>query len=166
LTKTEFKVLFDLHFDAIRRYLYYRCSDSELASDIAQDLFTRIWEKDMSIDPARDKALLYKMASDMFVSKNRRKQIELNFANSIEIKNVTDSPDKIIEMEQLRSNYSKILSEMPEKIRVTFLMSRGEDLKYQEIAELLKIDVKTVEKRMSGALALLRRKLLGKATNK
>jgi RNA polymerase sigma-70 factor (ECF subfamily) len=83
LGKEEFKRLFDTHFDAIRRYLYYRCSDTELASDVAQDLFTRIWEKQMDIDPLKDKALLYKMASDMIVSKFRRKKIEMNYGKRV-----------------------------------------------------------------------------------
>jgi RNA polymerase sigma factor (sigma-70 family) len=160
LTQVEFKSLFDTHFDAIRRYVYYRCSDSELASDITQDLFTKIWEKDMKVDPVKDKALLYKMASDMFVSKMRRKKVELNYSNSIEIGNISDSPEKIVEMEQLRTNYAKSLAQMPEKLRIAFLLSREEDMKYHEIAERLNIGVKAVEKRMNGALTILRKNLL------
>lgn len=160
MTRTEFKTLFDTHFDAIRRYIYYRCSDSELASDIAQDLFTKIWEKDMKVDHLKDKALLYKMASDLFVSKMRRKKVELNYSNSIEFENISESPDKIVEMEQLRAKYSQSMAKMPEKTRVTFLLSRGEGLKYHEIAERLNIGIKAVEKRMNGALTILRRDLL------
>jgi RNA polymerase sigma-70 factor (ECF subfamily) len=48
---------------------------------------------------------------------------------------------------------------MPEKQRTAFLMSREESLKYSEIAERLNISVKAVEKRMNGALELLRKEL-------
>jgi RNA polymerase sigma-70 factor (ECF subfamily) len=159
LRKEEFKKLFDTYFDAIRRYLYYRCSDSELASDVAQDLFTRIWEKSMQIDPLKDKALLYKMASDMIISKLRRKKVELNYSSSIVIEEYRNTPESNIEYKQLQLKYSEILLKMPEKVRTTFLMSRGEGLKYTEIAERLNVSIKAIEKRMNLALALLRREI-------
>jgi RNA polymerase sigma-70 factor (ECF subfamily) len=159
LGKEEFKRLFDTHFDAIRRYLYYRCSDTELASDVAQDLFTRIWEKQMDIDPLKDKALLYKMASDMIVSKFRRKKIEMNYAGSIVFTNDDSSVSDQVEYEELARKYSSTLVKMPEKQRTAYMMSREESLKYSEIAERLNISVKAVEKRMAGALELLRREL-------
>lgn len=160
MRETEFKNLFDMHFDAIRRYIYYRCSDNELASDIAQDLFTKIWEKNKQINPLKDKALLYKMASDMLVSRMRRKKIEINYTNSVIIEKSSDLPDRDINIAQLKTSYISALSEMTENTRITYLMSREEDMKYHEIADLLGIGVKAVEKRMSAALEILRKKLL------
>ncbi len=149
-----------MHFDAIRRYIYYRCSDSELASDIAQDLFTKIWEKNKQINPHKDKALLYKMASDMLVSRMRRRKIEINYTNSVIIEKSSDLPDRDINIAQLKTSYIDALSEMTENSRITYLMSRDEDMKYHEIADILGIGVKAVEKRMSTALGILRKKLL------
>jgi len=149
-----------MHFDAIRRYIYYRCSDSELASDIAQDLFVKIWEKNKQVNPLKDKALLYKMASDMLVSRMRRKKIEINYSNSIIIEKSSDLPDKDINIAQLKTSYINALSEMTENTRITYLMSREEDMKYNEIADILGIGVKAVEKRISAALEILRKKLL------
>lgn len=160
MRETEFKDLFDMHFDAIRRYIYYRCSDSELASDIAQDLFTKIWEKNKQINPLKDKALLYKMASDMLVSRMRRKKIEINYTNSVIIERSSDLPDRDINIAQLKTSYISALSEMTENKRITYLMSREEDMKYHEIADIMGISVKAVEKRMSAALEILRKKLL------
>lgn len=160
MRETEFKDLFNMHFDAIRRYIYYRCSDSELASDIAQDLFTKIWEKNKQVNPLKDKALLYKMASDMLVSRMRRKKIEINYTNSVIIEKSSDLPDRDINIAQLKTSYINALSEMTENTRITYLMSREEDMKYHEIADILGIGVKAVEKRMSAALEILRKKLL------
>lgn len=157
LTREKFKVLFDTHFDSIRRYLYYRCSDTELASDVAQDLFMKIWEKGREIDPVKDKALLYKMASDMIVSRFRKQKVEHNYLSSINISEVSNfNAVNESEYRELAERYSKTLSIMPEKQRTTFLMSREENLKYYEIAERLNISVKAVEKRVKGALEQLR----------
>jgi len=157
LRKEEFKKLFETHFDAIRRYLYYRCSDADLASDVAQDLFTRIWEKGMNLDPDNDKALLYKMASDMIVSKLRRKKVELNYVSSVVSEPGDFNPGQNLEYNELAKRYSDVLISIPEKQREAFLLSRNENLNYREISERLNISVKSVEKRISGALGILKK---------
>jgi RNA polymerase sigma-70 factor (ECF subfamily) len=64
------------------------------------------------------------------------------------------------EFEEMKNRYSEALLLMPNVQRATFLMSREEDLKYHEIAQRLGVSVKTVEKRISGALQILKNKLL------
>ena len=58
--------------------------------------------------------------------------------------------------EQLKGDYDKALKKLPEKQRTVFLLSRVENLKYSEIADMLDISVKAVEKRMNLALNHLR----------
>jgi RNA polymerase sigma-70 factor (ECF subfamily) len=61
-----------------------------------------------------------------------------------------------MEFEQLKESYRSALEKMPENQRTVFLMSRVENLKYSEIAEMAGIGVKAVEKRMTKALDYLR----------
>ncbi|RLE02241.1 MAG: RNA polymerase sigma-70 factor, partial [Bacteroidetes bacterium] len=75
MNKEEFKILFDLYFEDIRRYLYYRCGDTTVSTDLAQDTFMRIWEKQMDLQAERDVGLLYKIAGDLFVSHMRREKL-------------------------------------------------------------------------------------------
>ncbi|HCT94779.1 MAG: hypothetical protein A2X19_06460 [Bacteroidetes bacterium GWE2_39_28] len=157
MSKEEFRNLFDKRFDSVRSFIYYRCSDEEMASDIAQDVFTKIWEKGMNVHPDRDKNLLYKMASDMFITRMRRKRIELDFRNSIKIDREENSPEDDMLYNQLKGNYAKVLGEMNQGQRDVFLMSRSEGLKYEEISQRLGIGVKAVEKRMNGALKMLKK---------
>ncbi len=130
-----------------------------MASDIAQDVFTKIWEKGIYLHPDRDKNLLYKMASDAFISKIRRKKTELNFVNSITIENSELTGEDNLKYQDLKHQYSKALSDMTRQQREAFLMSRSQGLKYDEIAKSLNISVKAVEKRISSSLALLKRRV-------
>lgn len=157
MSREEFRNLFDKRFDSVRSFIYYRCSDEEVASDIAQDVFTKIWEKGMNVHPERDKNLLYKIASDMYITKMRRKRVELNFRNSIKIDREDNSPEDDMLYSQLKENYAKVLGEMNQGQRDVFLMSRSEGLKYEEISQRLGIGVKAVEKRMNGALKILKK---------
>jgi RNA polymerase sigma-70 factor (family 1) len=159
LTKEEFKILFDTYFDSVRSYLFFRGAEKEQASDLAQDVFLRIWEKQLDIDPRTAKRLLYKIANDMFISQYRREDLELNYRKSLK-KDMSDiSPEEQLQYAELFDNYTKALAGLSEKQRTVFLMSRIEGLKYQEIAERLNLSVKAVEKRMSITLAYLRKKL-------
>ena len=53
----------------------------------------------------------------------------------------------------------KALDELPEQCKRIFAMSRFEQLKYQQIADALGINVKAVEHQMGKALKHLRNKL-------
>ena len=159
MTKDEFKKLFDMHFDPIRSYIYYRSADKELATDIAQDTFMRVWEKKLKPEKGKEKALLYKIASDMFISRYRKNQSAQKYQQSLTLDFKSDSPEDQMQYKELKNTYETALTEMPDKQRTVFLMSRMEELKYAEIATALNISVKAVEKRMGLALKFLRGRL-------
>jgi len=159
VTREQFKTIFDKYFDDIRRYLYYRCGDEALSTDLAQDTFMRIWEKDLVLLPGKDAGLLYKIAGDLFVSHTRRDKLRQEAPERIRFESGSRTPEEELEMQELQEKYEKALVKLPENQRIVFLMSRMEELTYAEIASRLTISVKAVEKRMSGALARLRKEI-------
>nr|NQU91485.1 sigma-70 family RNA polymerase sigma factor [Bacteroidota bacterium] len=156
MTRANFKEIFENHFDAVRNYIYYRSGDTEMATDIAQETFMRLWEKQLMPLPDKTKGLLFKMAGDLFVSTYRRQKTELNIKLNIKPETTDESPEDQMEFEELKNNYELALKNLPEKQRIVFLMSRMDGLKYQEIADALDLSIKAVEKRMSLALAYLK----------
>jgi len=156
LTKADFKEIFNSYFDAVRNYVYYRSGDADLATDIAQDTFMRIWEKQRKPDPENPKALLFKIAGDMFVSAYRKQKTAMNFQMNLKPDILFETPEDRIKFEELKQNYQIALQHLPEKQRVVFLMSRMDGMKYTEIAQSLGLSIKAVEKRMKQALAYLK----------
>ncbi len=159
MNRDEFKYLFDTYFENVRNYVYFRSGDKELSTDIAQEVFMRLWEKKMKLNPEKTKGLLYKMSSDMFISRYRRGLVESDYISSVDFKIETQTPLDDIQYKELKRRYADALNKLPEKQRIVFLMSRKEELKYLEIAERLRISVKAVEKRMKNALAFLKDEL-------
>ncbi len=161
MTKDEFKILYDNQFDRIRDYIYFRSGDKECATDIAQDVFIKLWEKNFEYHPQKSISLLYKLASDEFISKYRHTKAARNYKKYIQFKldDTEIKPDELMEYKQLKNEYEKTLSEMTEKQRIVFLLSRHNGLKQSEIAEQLGISIKAVEKRIKYALDLLRKRL-------
>jgi RNA polymerase sigma-70 factor (ECF subfamily) len=66
-------------------------------------------------------------------------------------------PGKELELDE-KIDLRTAISELPDKLKSVYLLSRVDGYKYNEIAEILGISVKAVEKRMSKTLALLRKK--------
>ena len=157
LTQEEFKELFEMQFAQVRNYVFYRSGNIEVATDIAQETFLKIWEKRNSVHPEKMKGLLYKIAGDLFLSHYRREKHSFNFFQHFVLDGEEQSPEEIYSFEQLKGNYENALENMQEKQRTVFLLSRAENLKYYEIAERLNISVKAVEKRMKFALEHLRK---------
>lgn len=160
LDKADFKFIFDNHFEEVRRYIFYRCGDEETASDLAQEVFMRVWEKRTKLTLDYIKPLLYKIAGDCVVSDYRKKTVQIGFAQNMKLESENISPQDQLQYEELKQQYAKALEQLSESQRTTFLMSRNDELKYNEIAERLNISVKAVEKRITETLRLLRSKLL------
>jgi RNA polymerase sigma-70 factor (ECF subfamily) len=156
LTQQEFKKLFENHFAQVRNFVFYRSGNADVATDIAQETFLKIWEKQDSIQPEKVKGLLFKIAGDLYISHYRKEKRSFNFFNNYIFNNESQSPEEEMAFDQLKENYAKALEKMNEKQRTVFLLSRAENLKYTEIAELLGVSVKAVEKRMKLALEHLR----------
>lgn len=156
LTREEFKKIFDDHFAHVRNYVFYRSGNIEVATDIAQDTFLKIWEKQNQMQTDKVKGLLFKIANDLFISYYRKEKRSFDFFKHYQFDVQDHSPEEQLAFKQLKANYKAALEGMPENQRTVFLMSRVENLKYNEIATMVGVSVKAVEKRMSKALEYLR----------
>ena len=160
LCKKGFKDIYDVHFDAVRRYVYYRCGDMETASDLAQDVFMKVWEKRDSLNNRYIKPFLYRMATNYSISHYRKEKSQINFEQSMKIEHYADStPEDETSFNELTAAYERILKQMTDRQRTVYLMSREKEMKYAEIANRLQISVKAVEKHISAALRLLKMRI-------
>ena len=158
MTKEDFQKIYTEHFDAIRRYLYYRLGDTELASDITQETFVKIWEKEFYYNPTKTKSLLYKIASDKLNSYYRKNKLNQDYAHHVQL-NFKDEVTNTTEETELMEQYTLAIVKLTENEKTVFLMSRLDSLTYKEIAERLDISVKAIEKRMSQALRKLKKEM-------
>ena len=151
-----FKSLFDTYFNQIKNFVYYKVSDVDLAEDIAQECFVKIWENKGKINPDTAKSYLYTIATNLSINHLKKQSVVYKFLNRKFKSAETETPLYIMEEKEFDEQLQKALNGLPEKQRIVFLMNRIDDLKYVEIAERLGISVKAVEKRMTQALKKLR----------
>lgn len=159
VTEEGFRTLFEDYFEEIRRYLFFRSGDTVVSTDIAQETFMRIWEKQLDPEKGKEAALLYTIASNLLISHFRRERVSRKAQTEMDMELRGGDHEHEIYYRELKALYRKILMRLPEKQRVVFMMSRMEHFSYREIAGRLGISIKTVEKRMNRALKQLRLEL-------
>ncbi len=143
----------------LRNYMYYKCGDSELANDIVQDAFLKFWDNCKKVIPGKARSFLFTIANNLFLNEYAKSKVALTF-KSIPKKNSThETPEYLLEEKEFGEKLQKALSNLTEAQRTAFLMNRIDGKKYKEIAEILGISVKAVEKRIHNALLSLRKEI-------
>ena len=156
--------------------LSYRfVQNREAAEDIAQDVFIKIYEKRLKFDPkAKFTTWLYRVTVNASIDFLRRTKKGISFEKTTFSDDSGDSrtqrdfkdpkavsPLAVIEDKELRNAVQKAIGELPEKYRQVILLYRFEDLPYREIAQILGITEKAVERRLYQAKEHLRNSLKG-----
>ena len=152
-----YRKVFDQYGEPLRHFLAYKSKDVELAEDLVQDAFHKLWVNCKKVTPEKVKSYLYTVANNLFLNKVKRQGVESRFLQSRRRKGDHETPEYLMEAEEFRSRLTKAIEDLPEDERVVFLMNRLDAKKYREIAEELDISIKTVEKRMHKALKSLRK---------
>jgi len=154
----NFKFLFNKHFKQIRNFIYYRTANIELAEDLSQDCFFKLWEKIGQIRNETALSYVYKIARNLTIDaiKEKTERFELEF--SITPAN-SETPEHLMEQMEFDRQLKKAIACLSFKQREVFLMNRIDDLTYKEIARTLDISEKAVEKRMAKALKFLNQNL-------
>lgn len=158
--ESTFKEIFSKHFKPLRNYFYYKYGDYEKAKDLMQESFIKLWDncKDVPYDKA--KGFVFTLARNSFLNELKRGQMIQKHKNNAPKKILhIQSPHYVLEEKEFLDKINSAISSLPDKNREVFLLNRIDGKTYREIAEILDISIKTVEKWMHDALVVLRKKI-------
>lgn len=154
-----FNKLFKSFSKDLHDYLYYKYGESNNPKDIVQVAFEKLWKNCNNIMAGKAKSFLYTVANNEMLNSISRKKTVLNY-NMQKPKDYTvETPEFLLEEKEYHDRLKKAIEELSEEQRVTFLLNRIEGKKHQEIADMLGISRKAVEKRIYTALNILRQKV-------
>ncbi|MEL6842598.1 MAG: sigma-70 family RNA polymerase sigma factor [Bacteroidota bacterium] len=159
MNRSDFKQYYDQYFDPLRSYLYYRSGNQALATDLSQEVFLIVWQKQMRIFPEQTPAVFFKIAKDLFISHLRKQKVRELHLQTLKLDFSQNEAVQRMSFTDLQAQYERLLAAMPEKQRVVFLMNRMEGATYREIAARLNLSVKAIEKRMHLAISFLKQHL-------
>ena len=154
-----FKTVFDLWQEAIFNFLIFKTRDQARAEDLLQEAFLRLWNSRARLNENQSlKNYLYTIADNLVLNEIRHDKVVARHKAETKAPIFTNTvnPEFILEEKEWKDQLEGAIASLPEKPRIVFLMSRLEDLSYQEIADRLSISIKTVETHMVKALKHLR----------
>lgn len=154
-----FNGIFKSYSKDLHDFLYYKYGASNNPKDIVQAAFEKLWKNCKNVMPEKAKSFLYTVANNEMLNAIARKKTVLNYSLHKPKDYTIESPEYLLEEKEYHDRLKKALEELSEEQRVTFLLNRIEGKKHQEIANMLGISRKAVEKRIYTALKILREKV-------
>lgn len=165
LLKTDKKKAIEQLYERYWKSLYLSAfsiiKDAAQSEDIVQDILLQLWLKKDTTEVSSLKAYLFTAVRYRVLSYIRSAGYRKVFISDDELERLAGKEEM---KDSLNENDINDLleigiSELPERCREIFILSRKQYLSNKEIAAQMGISVKTVENQMTIALRLLRRNL-------
>jgi RNA polymerase sigma-70 factor (ECF subfamily) len=159
--KSAMKILFQSYHTILCSIAFRLVRDQDMAKDLVQDVFVKIWNHRHSID-INYSLEAYLKRSVVNTSLNYLEKIQRN--RHIEVGTLKDHPeatkaDQDHSFSELSKHVDKAIGNLPARTRAVFILIRQEEMSYKEVSESLQISIKAVEKEMMKALRLMRENL-------
>jgi len=137
-----------------------KIQDLEEAREIVQNVFISLWNRreQLEINSSLQNYLAVSVKYRVInvLDKLNTKRFYLD---SLDQAHVDDSTQQWLDFMELKRQLSEFISDLPEKCRLVFIMSREEGYSHKEISEKLGISEKTVEGHLTKAIKLIKEQL-------
>lgn len=150
----DIEKLFRLYYRPLCLFATHLLNDSDLVEDVVMDSYIKYWEKAKVGEIINPKSYLYTMVRNSCFNHNTTTNLTTTLeGNHI---NAIDETENLEELSMIEARLWTAIDSLPSKCRTIFLMSKRDQMSYQEIAEELHLSIKTVEVQISKAYKRLR----------
>ena len=163
-----FEQLFMEYYPRLVRFSV-RFVDEETAEDIVQNCFMRLWEKRTKTPAINLQGLLFQMVRNECLNVLKHRTItstesldslmETQGSEQLYWQDFAPDADAVLLGKELERQINEALTQVSDKSREIFMLSRHGELKPKEIAEKLGISRQAVEKHIAVALTALKKYL-------
>lgn len=160
MTRDERRAWFEAHILPFQPDLLRFCRSltrsDEAAHDLTQDTLTRVLDKAKLEDIQNPKSFLFRTANNLFINtKVRQKKSpveERGDLSSLIVVANSPPPDEALHSQDRLDALREAINELPPKMRRVFVARKVYGLSQAEIAKLMGVSQKTVEKHASAGL--------------
>jgi RNA polymerase sigma-70 factor (family 1) len=153
-----FKEIYVRYWKPIFEAAYHRLANKEMAKELVQTIFLRIWEKRHTIQINHLAAYLQTAIKNSIIN-----YLESTLVHKKYLQHVINSSagfcngtESTINFHELSQAIEKAIGMLPEKTRHVFRLSRFDQLSIREIAASMNISEKAVEYHITQSLKTLR----------
>ncbi|KAB8152121.1 sigma-70 family RNA polymerase sigma factor [Kordia sp. TARA_039_SRF] len=155
----HYESIFNTHAETLRNFVYYKCGSQQQAEDIVQEAFIKLWKNCSKVIYTKAKSYLFTVANNMFLNEVAHEKVVLKYKQQTKSKVSNETPEFLLRQKEFQEKLQRTIANLPEGQREVFLLSRIDKKTYAEIAEIIGLSVKAVEKRMHKALITMRREI-------
>jgi RNA polymerase sigma-70 factor (ECF subfamily) len=161
--------LFERHHRQVYGYLYRMTGNRELSEDLVQDVFLRILKYRESYQPKTSfTAWMYGIARHALIDVMRKRRPEAAWDDAKADRPTSDQPaDEQLRAQQEVEILQRALASLPADKREVLVLSRYQELRYEEIGRILGCEPNAVKQRVFRAVKALGERfteLSGRAT--
>jgi RNA polymerase sigma-70 factor, ECF subfamily len=152
------------YWDPVVRYAEGMLADRDVAHDVAQEVFIRLWLKRHEwTRSAAIPAFLYRVAHNLVVDEHRKTHVRARGAVARHTRQdyarSPVTPATELDQAYLRDTLDRAVAALSERRREVFVLYHFHNRSYRQIAEILGVKPQVVANYMSAALTELRRTL-------
>lgn len=157
--ETLYANFFKKYASDLHSFLYYKFGEHLNPKDKVQEAFIKVWENCKNITPEKAKSYLFTVGNNLMLNEVKHQKVVLKYQLEKPKSHTHENPEFLMEEQEYLQKLQKAISNLTEAQRVAFLLNRIEGKKHKEIAQLLGISTKAVEKRIYGALKKLKEQI-------
>lgn len=158
----SFEILFQKYYVRFYNFVFNLTKNSQAAEDIIQNVFMKIWINRASLRP--DQSIhnyIYVLSKREMLNHIRDRKAYVQVERLV----MTEQPseevtDQSMALKELDERIRRFIADMPEQRRKVFLLSRYRGLTNKEIAEMMGLSVRTVDRHINLALTSLKKEFM------
>ncbi|MGO4288759.1 RNA polymerase sigma factor [Chitinophaga sp. RAB17] len=159
--RVAFDVLYNKYWKQVYNTAYKRISNTELAQDIAQEVFIQLWTREAKTPILNLPAYLQASARNgVFKQLEKESKYAMLPEELLELNTSDGSADTAVLFKEFLETFKELVATLPTQQKVIFNLRFHAGLSSQEIADQMDISVKTVRNQMGKALARIRQSLI------
>jgi RNA polymerase sigma-70 factor (ECF subfamily) len=156
---TAYELVFRKYYGDMCRYAFSIIQKQDESEDIVQQVFVNFWEnREKTIITGSVKGYLFRSVHNHCLNSIKHQRVKAGY---LQYSSFFESQYQLgveegVQGKELSERIEKAIASLPVECGRIFRMNRLEEMKYKEIADELKLSVKTVENQIGKALKLLR----------
>ncbi|MBQ0077142.1 MAG: RNA polymerase sigma-70 factor [Bacteroidales bacterium] len=161
----SFEELFALYYSKVKRFALSLTGNPSDADEIAQTVFIKLWNhRDTIVSCSSLDAYVFRVSRNAVNDFMRHKSRLRKYKSDIDYESLPHTEDRKsadsgIIASELSSITESVVKDMPEKRREVYILSRNQGKSNEEIARMLGLSKRTVEKHIQLALHSIRDKV-------
>ncbi len=158
----SFEILFQKYYVRFYNFVFNLTKNSQAAEDIIQNVFMKIWINRANLRP--DQSIhnyIYVLSKREMLNHIRDRKAYVQVERLVMAEQPSEEvTDQSMSLKELDERIRRFIADMPEQRRKVFLLSRYRGLTNKEIAEMMGLSVRTVDRHINLALTSLKKEFM------